>query len=158
MELEVGGRRRADDEDDDVDMIPLIDISLVLLIFFMMTTTVAAISRIAVPTMENATTIETNPRILRIDIDMIDGRPIYGLGKGTAAPTGLDADLSDDTAVVYRLDAALETIADPPEVRIAAHGDIPYEYVEKVMKQLDVRRERGQISQYNIEVNEKLGR
>src|SRR5262245_33566961 len=30
-------RRGADEEDDDVDMIPLIDISLVLLIFFMMT-------------------------------------------------------------------------------------------------------------------------
>ena len=35
------GSRRRDDEDDDVDMIPLIDISLVLLIFFMMTATVA---------------------------------------------------------------------------------------------------------------------
>src|SRR4051812_22455021 len=33
--------RRREDDDDDVDMIPLIDISLVLLIFFMMTATVA---------------------------------------------------------------------------------------------------------------------
>ncbi len=32
--------RRLEDEDEDVDMIPLIDISLVLLIFFMMTATV----------------------------------------------------------------------------------------------------------------------
>src|SRR4051812_11118360 len=39
--LPVVPRRRHDDEDDDVDMIPLIDISLVLLIFFMMTATVA---------------------------------------------------------------------------------------------------------------------
>jgi biopolymer transport protein ExbD len=34
--------RRIEDEDEDVDMIPLIDISLVLLIFFMMTATVTS--------------------------------------------------------------------------------------------------------------------
>ncbi|HWY86768.1 MAG TPA: biopolymer transporter ExbD [Gemmataceae bacterium] len=34
--------RRLEDEDEDVDMIPLIDISLVLLIFFMMTATVSS--------------------------------------------------------------------------------------------------------------------
>src|SRR4051812_41356317 len=34
--------RRLEDDDEDVDMIPLIDISLVLLIFFMMTATVSS--------------------------------------------------------------------------------------------------------------------
>src|SRR5438445_12942528 len=34
------------DEDEDVDMIPLIDVSLVLLIFFMMTTTYAALQQV----------------------------------------------------------------------------------------------------------------
>src|SRR5579862_8774200 len=34
--------RRIEEEDEDVDMIPLIDISLVLLIFFMMTATVSS--------------------------------------------------------------------------------------------------------------------
>lgn len=37
VELGFHSTRRHDDEDEDVDMIPLIDISLVLLIFFMMT-------------------------------------------------------------------------------------------------------------------------
>src|SRR5258708_29618663 len=59
IELDFNWKRPPADEDDDVDMIPLIDISLVLLIFFMMTTTVAAISRIAVPTMANAVKIDT---------------------------------------------------------------------------------------------------
>jgi hypothetical protein len=42
--VELGFRptRRIEDEDEDVDMIPLIDISLVLLIFFMMTATVTS--------------------------------------------------------------------------------------------------------------------
>src|SRR5712675_1477775 len=44
VQLEMGWRRHADDDDQDVDMIPLIDVSLVLLIFFMMTSTVAGLS------------------------------------------------------------------------------------------------------------------
>ena len=39
-----------DDEEDDVDMIPLIDVSLVLLIFFMMTASVAAAARLMAET------------------------------------------------------------------------------------------------------------
>src|SRR3954453_11033791 len=35
--LDFAWKKRHDEEDDDVDMIPLIDVSLVLLIFFMMT-------------------------------------------------------------------------------------------------------------------------
>src|SRR5262245_52858539 len=42
VELDVDWPKRTDEEDDDVDMIPLIDISLVLLIFFMMTASVSS--------------------------------------------------------------------------------------------------------------------
>jgi biopolymer transport protein ExbD len=155
VEMDFNWKRSPEDDDDDVDMIPLIDISLVLLIFFMMTTTVAAISRIAVPTMENAIKVETNPKVLRLDIDMVDGRPLFGLGRGTAAPAGEDADLSDETALLLRLDAALATLPDKPEVRIAAHGELPYGTVERVMKELDRRRNNDLISEYSIEVNER---
>src|SRR5437588_526952 len=41
VHLDFGWKRRHEDEDDDVDMIPLIDVSLVLLIFFIMTTAAA---------------------------------------------------------------------------------------------------------------------
>src|SRR5882672_7971129 len=40
VELGLDWHRPGEEEDDDVDMIPLIDISLVLLIFFMMTASV----------------------------------------------------------------------------------------------------------------------
>jgi hypothetical protein len=42
VDLGFAPTRRLEDEDEDVDMIPLIDISLVLLIFFMMTATVSS--------------------------------------------------------------------------------------------------------------------
>src|SRR5688500_9435789 len=51
IELGFDWRRSTDEEDEDVDMIPLIDISLVLLIFFMMTASVStgALSAIETP-------------------------------------------------------------------------------------------------------------
>src|SRR5947209_8674847 len=53
VELDFAWKRSLDEEDDDVDMIPLIDISLVLLIFFIMTTTgVIASSNIPTPATE----------------------------------------------------------------------------------------------------------
>ena len=42
VEMDVEFRSSDDEDDDEVDMIPLIDISLVLLIYFMMTATVSA--------------------------------------------------------------------------------------------------------------------
>jgi biopolymer transport protein ExbD len=42
VQIDFTWKRRPEDGDEDVDMIPLIDISLVLLIFFMMTAAVAA--------------------------------------------------------------------------------------------------------------------
>jgi biopolymer transport protein ExbD len=42
VELEFTWKRRPDDDDMEVDMIPLIDVSLVLLIFFLMTTAIGA--------------------------------------------------------------------------------------------------------------------
>jgi biopolymer transport protein ExbD len=42
VEMDFAWRRRPDDEEMDVDMIPLIDVSLVLLIFFLMTTAIGA--------------------------------------------------------------------------------------------------------------------
>jgi biopolymer transport protein ExbD len=158
IELDFTWKKRPDADDEDVDMIPLIDISLVLLIFFMMTTTVAAISRISVPTMENAVKIDTSREILRIDIDSVNGVPIYGLGKGTAAPDDADADLHGVDDLVNRLDAAIEKYQSAPKVRIAAHGDLPYEIVENVMKELDRRRMKGLIEEYHIEVNERAKR
>lgn len=41
IDLGFSWKRRRDDEDDDPDMIPLIDVSLVLLVFFMLTATPA---------------------------------------------------------------------------------------------------------------------
>ncbi|HEX3149926.1 MAG TPA: biopolymer transporter ExbD [Gemmataceae bacterium] len=155
VELEPEWPRSVPDDDDDVDMIPLIDISLVLLIFFMMTMTVSAISRIKVPDMQNATTIETNPEVVRIDIDVRDGGYFYALGLGINAPAAEDDKLESDVVLKQRLDARLSKVVNPPKVRIAAHGDVPYEVVSEILSALEDRRLKGQISEVAVEVNER---
>jgi biopolymer transport protein ExbD len=41
VEVDFSWKRRPEDDDEDVDMIPLIDVSLVLLVFFLMTTAIS---------------------------------------------------------------------------------------------------------------------
>ena len=158
IELDFNWKRSHDEEDDDVDMIPLIDISLVLLIFFMMTTTVAAISKIAVPTMANAVKIETDANILRIDVDKSGNTVIYGVAKKNDAPKEGFGDIKDEGTLLARLNDMLLSEQSPPKVRIAAHGDLPYETIESLMKQLDALREKGTIDSHHIEVNERPSR
>lgn len=155
VEMDIDWPSKSSDEDEDVDMIPLIDISLVLLIFFMMTMVVASVSRIAVPDMSNAISIESNPGILRIDIDLRDGKPVYALGLGTNAPEPEDDNLGSDVELMLKLDERLNAASEPPKIRIAAHGDIPYEVVEEVLKGLERRQEKNRIRDYAVEVNER---
>ncbi|MEZ6140283.1 MAG: biopolymer transporter ExbD [Zavarzinella sp.] len=145
------------EEDDDVDMIPLIDISLVLLIFFMMTATVTAISRIQLPDMVYGTTVTQETDLLRIDIDFENEQPKYALAEGNNAPKpGFDA-MSNDVELSAKLDEMLANRITPPKVRIAAHGDLRFEWVEEVMKSLEKRLQKNQIREYSIEVNERGG-
>lgn len=155
VEMEFDYKKPEEDLDEDVDMIPLIDISLVLLIFFMMTMTVAAISRIQVPEAANAFTIETNPGVIRIDIDLKDGGYVYALGLGTAAPAPEDDNLASDVELKARLDERLRVVTVPPKVRIAANAKIPAGVVDEVLNALEDRRVKGQIAEYTIEINER---
>src|SRR5262249_42833475 len=65
IELDFTWRRRPEDEEEDVDMIPLIDVSLVLLIFFMMTTTAAPVAAFAV------NTPQAHPAVLATTPDLV---------------------------------------------------------------------------------------
>jgi len=156
IELDFNWKRRPDDDDDDVDMIPLIDISLVLLIFFMMTTIVAPISRVSsLPGVEHVSKVPPDTKILRIEIESKAGVPLYAVATGDAGAQPEDADLPDEAQLAQRLDAALNVLTRTPTVLIAAHSDLEYSTVESVMKALDVRRENGLIENYFVEVNEK---
>ena len=63
VQIDFAWKAPRDEGDDDIDMIPLIDVSLVLLIFFMMTATVASsTSFINVPWAANAVRVINDPK------------------------------------------------------------------------------------------------
>jgi biopolymer transport protein ExbD len=156
VELDFAWKRKRGDEDDDVDMIPLIDISLVLLIFFMMTTTVAAISKVSVPDITNAIKIDSAANTICVYLDKVsEERVEYGIGKGSAAPEGPNANLTE-AGLMSQLGTVIGEATAAVKIRIAAHRDLAYEQVERVMKELDRMKARGvAISEYTVEVGER---
>jgi hypothetical protein len=98
-----------EDEDDDVDMIPLIDVSLVLLIFFIMTTTAVAVStNIQTPPAEFGF-LSADPNLLWIGIDRDSkGDPVYSLGFGDKpAAAGEDQNIGSLDRLLERLDSRM---------------------------------------------------
>ena len=155
IELDFNWKKSHQDEDDDVDMIPLIDISLVLLIFFMMTATVASMSRIAVPGMVNGVEIDKSVRVLRIDVDKDADGHHYNVAYDNSDPETGDGDLKTEAELITHIKLRLAIFATPPKVRIAANADLPYEAVESLMKKLDELHRSQLIDSYHIEVNER---
>ncbi len=140
VELGFGASHANDEEDEDVDMIPLIDISLVLLIFFMMTATVSsgALSNIATPTAKHQlAALSKDAYWVGIDVKSAggavepgpDGKPLpwFSLGKDNAK-------LVDPTRNVDEIMATLEKeLHDLPgemRIRIKAERTLPIEAIK----------------------------
>jgi biopolymer transport protein ExbD len=155
VEIDAGWPRHFSEEDDDVDMIPLIDISLVLLIFFMMTTAVTAFSPVLVPDLRFAGELSTDADAISINVDKQGEQPAFSLTVGAAARQQDAANPNDMKALLVLLDAALAKAARPPEVRIACHKDLPRWVVADLMDELKKRKDKNQIAIYTAEVSEK---
>src|SRR5215470_11946428 len=153
-------KRPHDEEEEDVDMIPLIDVSLVLLVFFIMTTTGAFFINITTPATVFAT-VTDNPEILWIGIDYKDENPIYSLGFGTQQETDKEnRDLLAQESVVKRLDVILADLEakgkTPVEVQIKAHEQLPAGLVTRMRVELGKPHRRDKISRVWAGVRDKV--
>jgi biopolymer transport protein ExbD len=148
--------RKPVDDDDDVDMIPLIDISLVLLIFFMMTATVAiGGSKIETPQTLHGVEFTQDKSMIWVGVDRgDDGKPTYSIGQGDMQAESADSQLSQDQ-MLAKLDAKLREFNVGLIVRIAGHKQLPYGVMQKLTAELEKRRRAGKISEIKAEVNEK---
>jgi len=152
--------RRSEFEDDDVDMIPLIDVSLVLLVFFMMTS-VAASNDSPVKLAESSMGMEINrddPAIITVQMDLREsGEAFYALRVGTGRTIKPDDNnLLTLDQVKARIDALLPQFTSPPEVRIACHQEVKHVRIRELVTALEPYRKKGLISGYpRAEVNEK---
>jgi biopolymer transport protein ExbD len=156
--VEVGfdWKNPAEAEDEDVDMIPLIDISLVLLIFFMMTASVTSgiFSPIRTPAAQHQLAAITKDMYwLGIDKKNKDGvvekgadnkpLPWYSLGKEVET---LHAPSRDLTEALAALEKKLADTAGEIRLRIRADLDLPVSLVTAAtleLQDLEARINRG---------------
>src|SRR4051794_25752045 len=124
VQLDFAWKGRRDDEDDDVDMIPLIDISLVLLIFFILTGGVAGGFLIDTPTALNGI-IVSDPKIYWIGVDLDpDQKTVYSIGKGDKNPSDQKITSLDDLIKQFEARLKDDKVAGPVEVTLRANKEI----------------------------------
>jgi biopolymer transport protein ExbD len=141
VQVDFAWRRPQPDEDEDVDMIPLIDVSLVLLIFFMMTASViAAGSLINTPVAEFGNLVTATQLWIGID-RQADGSPLYSIGAGDAPPKPEHLKL-DERQVLGVLDQVLDP-GQPKQVQIRGDRHLPYEVIQSMTLALELRKSRG---------------
>ena len=137
------------EEDDEVDMIPLIDISMVLLVFFIIIRAAGALAPVDVPEMRYAGELTNDPLAITINVDKADEfTVVYSVRLGQSPPrAGHDA-LPTPEAAIAALDALLLEAQQPPEVRIACRKDLPNDRVTELQLELEPRFKTRQINSY----------
>ena len=163
--LDFSWKRRPPEEEEDVDMIPLIDVSLVLLIFFMMTATVGGAAGL-IPTPKaryGAHVVQTAYWIgVNCPLDAA-GRPerepngdfvlVYSMGQGDQVAEGA-GNLATRDELLKHFDRLVPAGAGA-EVRIRANPVLPVELIRDLTVALEPRKRSGQISAVYAEVSER---
>ncbi|VTS05711.1 ExbD/TolR family protein [Tuwongella immobilis] len=149
--------RHHDDDDDEVDMIPLIDISLVLLVFFMMTAKVAPVARVNVPDTQNISITANAKGSYWIGVEKGPGdTPLYAISRDGKEPKAGDERLDSQAKLFAKFDELLRRETKPVQVHIAMHRDLPCELVEQLAYELEARKVQGvPIETLLAEVNQK---
>jgi biopolymer transport protein ExbD len=147
--------RKAGEADDDVDMIPLIDISMVLLVFFIMVSAAGALSPVDVPDMRFAGDLATDPQAITISIEKANAEDVhYAVRSGPNPAKPDNANLPTPEAALKALDEMLAERTTPPEVRVACEKELPSERVIELAKELKKRLEARKINSFVATVNE----
>jgi biopolymer transport protein ExbD len=156
VEIDPAWPKSSLESDDEVDMIPLIDISLVLLIFFMMTSVVSSMSPVQVPGMKYGTEIDAADGSITILIERDpENNPLYSIQIGKEKPRVDESGRGDRDKLLALLDQELTRANRDVAVRIACHELLPRSVVGDLCVELQKRVEKQQISRYSAEVNEK---
>jgi biopolymer transport protein ExbD len=153
VHTEIVVKHRRGDEDEDVDMIPLIDISLVLLIFFMMTAAVGGAGSIFDPPEATHMLVTEEPNMLWVGINRDkEGNPQYSLGRGEF---GEGEKCASREELVAKLEAALGRETNPVNVSIKANQHLPYAVIQDMTLQMERYKRQRKVVNVFGGVNER---
>ncbi len=118
-------RRGKSREDPEINLIPFIDVLLVILIFLMITTTYSKFSelQITLPTAE-AEKMPERPAEVNVAVN----------ARGEYAINNIRVSYRDPSALAVDLKSALPASARDPVVIISADGDAPHQRVVNVLE------------------------
>ena len=154
VQVEVGWKRRFEDEDDDVDMIPLIDVSLVLLVFFIMTIPAVGgiASLISTPPAEHKLRV-IDKNMIWVGIDDPEGKHqlVYYVGQGEE---GEPKTFRDKRQLLAELEDMLRGHRGV-NVRIKANLHLPFEIVRDMTSELEQFKSDKRVESILAEVSEK---
>jgi len=147
-------------EDEDVDMIPLIDVSLVLLIFFMMTTAISSgvFSRSPRrPPSINWRRSTPNMYWIGIDIDRKskDKETLFSLGKDKEKKQYLVEPTTDGEKIIEQLGTDLKDVFGEVKVRLRADRRTSIETIKAVtldIQAFEDRMNRGRDAKSRLQV------
>lgn len=158
VEVDFSWKRPPPEDDSDVDMIPLIDVSLVLLLFFMMTASVAtAAALVNTPEALYGAQVANDARMFSIHMTpAADGTTLYSLSQGDQAPSKEkgETDLTE-AGILKLLDERLNAEPERVDVNIKADRSLPYELVRKMVRALEVRFGTAKIRRAYAGVSER---
>lgn len=153
VQVDFAWKPRTDDEDDDVDMIPLIDISLVLLIFFMMTAAVGGAGALIPTPPAKHTTLVADPTLIWIGVRPgPGGSPEFLVGEGNQPPS----EPMTQQQALAEVDRRLQGKEGVVNLNIRGHLDGPSGVVLRLMADLQRHRISGKVKEIYGEVSEKV--
>jgi hypothetical protein len=140
-EPEPASRLKRPEDDDEVDMIPLIDISMVLLVFFIMIQAAGALAPVDVPEMKYAGQLSNDPEAITITIEKLNTEDVYyAVRVGGSPPKPSHDMLPTPAAAIAAVKECLGGRTSPPEVRIACRKDLPRKLVYLLRSELEPLR------------------
>ncbi len=158
VELDFRWKKPAPDEDEDVDMIPLIDVSLVLLIFFMLTTAASGLAAFVPTPPAEYGMIDPNTEGVQLNIDLKgeDRTPIFSFTVGNKfLDAKKDSNLATMDELLDRLQEYLKEQKGKVEVSINAHPDVKSGLTRELMARLESEPFRSRIIQKYYGVSDK---
>jgi biopolymer transport protein ExbD len=157
VEVDFTWKRPAPVEEDDVDMIPLIDVSLVLLLFFMMTASVAGAAALVNTPEAQFGTQRGDPKMYAINITPAnDSTPLYALSQGDQVPIKAKGETElTEKQVLQLLDERLASESEPVDIDIKADRNLPFEVVKQLTIDLEARHAKGKIRALHAGVSER---
>ncbi|HEY7326725.1 MAG TPA: biopolymer transporter ExbD [Gemmataceae bacterium] len=159
VELDIRWKKPAPDEDDDVDMIPLIDVSLVLLIFFMLTASSTGLAAFVPTPPAKYGWIDTNSEGVQLNINLEgegDSRkPVFSLSVGGRfLDKDKDSNLQTMDEMLGRLQEYMKDQRERVEVTVNAHPDVKSGLVRDLIARLESEPFRSRVSRKSIGVSD----